>query len=148
MSFDLPDFNRQVMHAYREIQEFHQRNLRLISKTPPASIVSVMAKVAELTVAYATGIAPYLTGTLAYSHRGELEVGNGYVNAIIFLDPTVVNPVFGGKPVDYGPRVQEDQPWLLEWTTDWLINDLLPNTGDELLDALIDYLVLNYGDAG
>ena len=38
MSFDLRSFNRQIMKAYREMQEFNERGLRLISEAPPVSI--------------------------------------------------------------------------------------------------------------
>jgi hypothetical protein len=146
VSIDADDFNRQILTAHRAIQKFHQRALRLMSDTPPATVVSVMARLTEITVDYATGIAPYYTGTLASSHRGEIEVGSGFVEGVIHLDPSVTNPVLGGKPVEYGPVVHTSQPWLLEWTVDWLIHDLLPDTGDRLLDAIIDYLVFEYGE--
>jgi hypothetical protein len=29
---------------------------------------------------------------------------------------------------------------------DWLIHDVLPETGDEILDAVLEYLVSAYGE--
>lgn len=140
------DFNRQLLAAYWAVFRFHQRGLRLMSETPPLSLVSVMARLTMLTVEFAAGIAPYYTGTLAASHRGEVETGPGTITGVIFLDPSITNPVLGGKPVEYGPEVHVSQPWLLEWTMDWLIHDLLPETGDEILDAVLEYLVSAYGE--
>lgn len=140
------EFDRQLMAAYWRVFNLHQRCLRLISETPPLDLVAVMARLTMMTVAYASGVAPYYTGTLASSHRGDVETGPGTITGTIFLDPSVTNPVLGGKPAVYGPEVHVSRPWLLEWTMDWLIHDLLPDTGDEILDAVLDYLVSTYGD--
>jgi len=49
-------------------------------------------------------IAPYLTGTLRAAHRERmLEAALGEV----FIDPTVINPILGGRPVEYGAMVHQ-----------------------------------------
>lgn len=52
--------------------------------------------------------APRQTGTLAAATREQIFDAEGKV----FIDPTVVNPVFGGRPVDYGPVVHSRNPWV------------------------------------
>ncbi len=54
--------------------------------------------------------APRLTGTLAAAHHAKWESGRGDA----FVDPTAVNPVFGGKPAEYGVLVHGRKPWLQE----------------------------------
>ena len=52
--------------------------------------------------------APWLTGSLATAHSAEWKGSEG--NA--FVDPDAVNPVFGGKPAEYGVEVHGRKPWL------------------------------------
>lgn len=52
--------------------------------------------------------APRLTGTLASATRERIEGGEGKV----FIDPSVVNPVFGGYPAVYGVEVHDRKPWV------------------------------------
>lgn len=52
--------------------------------------------------------APRLTGTLASATQEQVFDAQGKVN----IDPTVVNPVFGGRPADYGPVVHSRTPWV------------------------------------
>lgn len=52
--------------------------------------------------------APRLTGTLASATREQVFDAEGKVN----IDPTVVNPVFGGSPAEYGPIVHGRKPWV------------------------------------
>lgn len=52
--------------------------------------------------------APRLTGTLASATREQVFDAQGKIN----IDPTAVNPVFGGRPADYGPVVHSRYPWV------------------------------------
>lgn len=52
--------------------------------------------------------APKLTGTLASATRETVFDDQ----AKISIDPSVVNPVFGGRPADYGPAVHSRNPWV------------------------------------
>jgi len=52
--------------------------------------------------------APRLTGTLALATREQVFDGDGKV----FIDPVVINPVFGGRPGEYGPAVHRRKPWV------------------------------------
>lgn len=52
--------------------------------------------------------APRLTGTLAAATREQVFNEQGLVD----IDPAVVNPVFGGSPVEYGPVVHGRTPWV------------------------------------
>ncbi len=52
--------------------------------------------------------APKLTGTLAAATREQVFDAEGKV----YIDPSVVNPVFGGLPAEYGPIVHGRTPWV------------------------------------
>jgi hypothetical protein len=52
--------------------------------------------------------APRLTGTLAAATREQVFAEQGRVD----IDPSVINPVFGGSPADYGPTVHSRNPWV------------------------------------
>lgn len=121
-----------------------QELLRLEQQQAPASLVEVMALFLEKTVDYASGIAPWWTGSLSRSHRGELESLPGQVIGYLYLDPGVINPITGNRPVDYGPVVHEDQPWM-DWTTEWLIDEVLADTGDDVLEALAQQIAASLG---
>lgn len=61
----------------------------------------------ELGAAWERG-APKLTGTLAAATREQVFDTEGKV----FIDPGIVNPVFGGRPGEYGPIVHGRKPWV------------------------------------
>jgi hypothetical protein len=71
------------------------------------SVAGVTARLADI----AADLAPYDTGALSRSHAWAIEGGQGRV----YLDPAAINWQSGGRPVEYGPIVHEQQPWL-EWT--------------------------------
>lgn len=52
--------------------------------------------------------APKLTGTLAAATREQVFDAEGKV----YIDPSIVNPVFGGLPAEYGPIVHGRTPWV------------------------------------
>lgn len=96
-----------------ELWELHQRNveaLRAITIGDGDAIDQAVARATlELSEA-ASGYAPYLTGTLSSAHRGQFLAGEGKV----YIDPTVVNPVYGGYAAVYGPALHKRDPWF--WT--------------------------------
>lgn len=55
---------------------------------------------------------PYLTGTLAFAHTGEVYGIDDGAEGRIYIDPSIVNPVFGGRPADYGIEVHQRKPWF------------------------------------
>lgn len=69
---------------------------------------------------------PLLTGTLAASHTAEWNETGGRV----FIDPNTINPVFGGKPAEYGLEVHERKPWIedtYEQDAPLIISDYMDN---------------------
>lgn len=52
--------------------------------------------------------APFLTGSLASATREEVIFDTGRV----FIDPAVRNPILGGYPAEYGPKVHQRKPWV------------------------------------
>ncbi len=52
--------------------------------------------------------APFLTGSLASATREEVIFDTGRV----FIDPAVRNPILGGYPAEYGPKVHTRKPWV------------------------------------
>lgn len=64
--------------------------------------------------------APYLTGTLSSAHRGTAEENIG----LLFIADDVTNPVFLGKPVQYGEEMNLKKPW-------W--NSTFEGKGDQIL---------------
>lgn len=57
---------------------------------------------------------PFLTGTLAAAHLVESELVEDDGRFTMYIDPNAVNPIFGGKPSEYGVEVHGRKPWLAE----------------------------------
>jgi len=71
--------------------------------------------------------APVLTGTLRSATRERIFDNAGRV----FIDPSVENPVFGGFPVKYGPKVHDRKPWVATlWQTN--VPGILGKGGEQL----------------
>ena len=123
----------QALTALWELREANRQLLSALSNDGPA----IHRTAAWVTLALSDRLsanAPYLTGTLASAHRGIAEGNEG----LLFVDDDVVNPVFGGKPANYGEEVHSRKPW---WVATFendaeqiLVEGLL------LLDAEIDEL--------
>lgn len=86
---------------------------------------------------------PVLTGTLASAHRGIAKGHEG----LLFIDPDVQNPIYGGFPAIYGEEVHEigafgglgtPKPWWRETLEDK--GPQLLAEGMLMLDAEIDEL--------
>lgn len=54
---------------------------------------------------------PYLTGTLRAAHRGEVFTSPQRAEGVIYIDPGVVNPVYGGYPAIYGMDLLDRVNW-------------------------------------
>lgn len=76
-------------------------------------VVRMVARATRRTEEVAEKKAPWLTGSLSKSHRGQLFDGAGHV----FIDPNTVNPILGGKPSEYGPVVHGREPWIAATAT-------------------------------
>lgn len=133
-----------TLRLMRELFDLNQVLLDLEREEQPGTVVDLMALVIHETVGYASHIAPWWTGTLALSHRGEVENLPGQVVGYVYLDPSAVNPVSGGRPVDYGPVAHESQPWM-DWTVEWLLDEILVDLDDKIIAALADHIAQRAG---
>ena len=75
---------------------------------------------------------PVLTGTLRAAHRGEVYVSGERAEGIIYIDPGIVNPVYGGHPAVYGMEVLERNNWPAE---------ALVASGNMVLDLMATHLI-------
>lgn len=101
-----------VIGDFSRLGELHQLNrqmLRDITAGAGGTIDKVLAQVTLDISDAAVRRSPYLTGTLASAHRGKM-VGAG--EGLVFIDPGVTNPVYGGRPAQYGPLVHERKAWF------------------------------------
>lgn len=76
---------------------------------------------------------PYLTGTLAFAHTGEIRADGNAVEGTVFIDPSVVNPVFGGRPAEYGTDVHRRKPWFnnaYEQAKETIVDEMLAMAAD------------------
>jgi hypothetical protein len=97
-----------VLDELEQVRRAHQRANRELQTKGNTAAVRMLA--------FATGEfgrvweerAPFLTGTLASATRELVLDDRGRV----FIDPTVENPVFGGRPAVYGPAVHVRKPWV------------------------------------
>lgn len=128
----------EVMAALWKLRRDNHRMLFALSQDGPIVNRTVAWIVKELLLELVAN-APYLTGTLASAHRGVAEGHEG----LLFIDPEVQNPVFGGFPAVYGEEVHEigafgglgqPKPWwentLAERGEDILSEGLLALTTD------------------
>lgn len=93
---------QEAMAALWQLRRDNDRMLRGLAADGPIINKTVAWVVNELLLETIEA-APVLTGTLASAHRG-IAVGN---EGLLFIDPNVQNPVFGGFPALYGEEVHE-----------------------------------------
>lgn len=99
--------------SMRAIEELRRRNQRAIKELEVTGRTAVTRMLAFVTGKFAEAWekeAPRLTGSLAGATTGE--VNQGQATGQVFVNPSVVNPVFGGKPSVYGVAVHERKPWV------------------------------------
>ena len=76
---------------------------------------------------------PYLTGTLAFAHTGEVYDIDGGAEGRVYIDPSIVNPVFGGRPAEYGIDVHQRKPWFdntFSQEGETILNEMLAMAAD------------------
>jgi len=83
----------------------------------------------------ASEVAPFLYGVLSSAHRGEVK---GKM-ARVFIDPSVVHPVLGGKPAQYGAELHESgRPWF-QWTLERHGERVTKEAGNQITAVLGGY---------
>ena len=105
ISVEIADESMRELEALRRRHAAATRALAVSGNTPVTRMLATI--VADLGEAWEAG-APRLTGTLASATRTTVfeDVGR------VFIDPSIENPVFGGRPVIYGPVVHTRKPWV------------------------------------
>ena len=109
---------RETAAALRQLWRFRQANrqaLQDIFTAEGGTLRGLLAGVTDQVAEVASQLAPWLTGTLASAHRGRLEESQSQLAGVVYIDPAVVNPVFGGYAAVYGAEVHQEQPWFA-WT--------------------------------
>lgn len=102
------EIDRRAMFDLWELRDKLHAAQRELETTGPTATVRMLAFVVNEYGEAWEDNAPFLTGTLASSTREIVIFNTGRV----FIDPANVNPILGGKPVDYGPKVHQRKPWV------------------------------------
>ena len=95
--------------------DLRERNRRLLEYVQGNTGQGLDRMVAGVTLRVrdaAEARSPYLTGTLASAHRGEIEEGGE--SGLIYIDPFVRNPLNQGNPAIYGPIVHNRRDWFAQ----------------------------------
>lgn len=105
----------------------HQRNRVMLEEGASDSQLELLERLAyaailQFTDVTAYGYSPVLTGTLRSAHRADVLVQgstiaggamfNGTITAFMYIDPSVINPVYGGRPAVYGEEVRQRNDWI------------------------------------
>lgn len=94
----------------RELQRQNTEALRAITEGTEGITARAVLRLRDA----GSASSPWLTGTLSTAHRGDVYPEQaGVTRGVVYIDPAVVNPVFGGYPSVYGPIVHRRKPWLL-----------------------------------
>jgi len=122
--------------ALQELNRLRVANdqaLKALHDDAPDTLAGKTADLLRDIANYAASVAPFLTGTLRSAHRGELiDVQPEHVVGLVYIDPNVVNPVFGGFPAQYGIEVHQRKPWM-DWTVQYAEANLLPALDESIL---------------
>lgn len=106
-----------VIGEFSRLSELRKANRELIQELADSTETGVIGRAVaggilkwgELTAAES----PYDTGTLRSAHRQRVDPWVDGVTGIIFIDPFVTNPVYGGRPAVYGAIVHDNiDPWF------------------------------------
>ena len=100
--------DRTAMFALWDLRNRLHEASRQLEVVGPTAVVRMLAFVANEYGEVWEETAPFLTGTLASSTREIVIFDTGRV----FIDPAVRNPILGGYPVEYGPKVHGRKPWV------------------------------------
>lgn len=108
----LPAELQEALHRLREVEAAHKEVLSEM-KDGGEIIPAATAKQVERLLLAAQAISPYLYGVLQGAHRGTVTPEPDGATGRLFIDPSVVHPVLGGRPVVYGTEIHnEDRPWM------------------------------------
>ena len=102
------EIDRMSMLALWDLRNRLQVAQRQLQTVGPTATVRMLAFIVDEYDEVWEERAPFLTGTLASATRSQVVFDTGRV----FIDPATVNPIMGGRPVDYGPQVHERRPWV------------------------------------
>jgi len=126
---------RESLEELAELRRRHHEATRLVQESGNTAVTRMLAFVVTRAGQVWEETAPRLTGTLASATREQVFGGE----ALIYIDPTVENPVFGGYPAIYGPIVHDRRPWVEN-----LINDRLPSILQKGAEQLFEELSWAY----
>jgi hypothetical protein len=100
--------DRSSMFALWDLRNRLHEASRQLQTTGQTAVVRMLAFVtSEYGEAWEES-APFLTGSLASATREQVIFDTGRV----FIDPSTVNPILGGRPSEYGPTVHMRRPWV------------------------------------
>jgi len=111
------EFTADQQDALAKLKRLRAANRKALEEIKSKEGTAAGKMVIGITQAFAErweATAPRLTGTLASSTREQFRNGRGQV----FIDQGTTNPVFGGKPAEYGPIVHRRQPWVAQLMRD------------------------------
>lgn len=108
------EVNAALAHLWR-LRAANRQAMGEIFSSDGETIRGILADVTDQVSERASQLAPWLTGTLASAHRSRIESGASQLTGVVYIDPTVVNPVFGGYPAIYGGERHQYDPWFA-WT--------------------------------
>ena len=99
----------ESIEQLQDLRRRHQAAIKALETTGDTPTVRMLAFISSRIGDVWENTAPILTGTLRSATREEVEGGQ----ARVFINPSVVNPILGGKPSVYGPKVHADRnPWV------------------------------------
>lgn len=140
---DLTLEQERALQRLFQLRKMHNRVSTEMQPRPDTEIThAVMGATNELRD-LATAAAPMITGTLKSSHRAIFTAAP--VEGYVILDSSYTNPVFGGRPVDYGPKVHAGTGWAsrakpwMQTTVDAHGAFVIHRHGAEL-KAFVDYV--------
>lgn len=100
--------DRMSMLALWELRNRAVEANRQLQTVGPTAVVRMLAFVTGEYGEKWEEEAPFLTGSLASATREQVIFDTGRV----YIDPAVRNPILGGYPAEYGPKVHLRKPWV------------------------------------
>ena len=128
------------------IEMLHLQDIMRANQMAVAAVADNEASAAGRMLAGVTGEvlealrarSPILYGVLRMAHRAEISPTKGH----IFIDPTVVHPVLGGRPVIYGAKLhREGRPWF-----DQTVQQDVPEILAKYTADFVDEIEVIYGN--
>lgn len=104
----ITEIDQRSLDELERLRWRHHQAARLLRTSGETAVTRMLAFVSTELGGLWEANAPRVTGTLASATR-EQQLAEA---ARVFIDPTVENPVSGGFPAEYGPRVHQRKPWV------------------------------------